>query len=395
MPEADFIALAEKRAAQGFTAVQLVAGLPPEVGPENVNGHSPVGPPWTLDGAINGEYLAFARERIQALNELGLRVIVYGAWGHQIAWLGVDGITAWWRALIDALDDLDVVYCLSGESNLWVDMPNILLPDRTTTDLPVGGARLWLERLPWRLQKAAHTLVKRLRQPRVQRRLQARQQQWSAVLAQVAPQTKRPFLIHTYPGETSDEVVTRPDLLAATTVQTGHSQKRRRDLWRLPLSHAGRERKPFINLEPWYEGILGRFGPADQLFAYWASMLAGASSFCYGAHGIWNAGDGRFLAHWGKQTWAQAAALDTPRLLGLSHRLLRQARAALPRGQVFHEAAAGDLRVIGVRQGEKRIAFYPDVGHKRPTENGRIWLPLAGEFTKELPAAGPIVTISL
>ena len=79
----------------------------------------------------------------------------------------------------------------------------------------------------------------------------------------------------------------------------------------------------FVNLEPWYEGILDRFREPDQLYAYWVSMLAGAVSHCYGAHGVWNAGDGSYLDHWGSQTLEQAMALDTPRLMGLSHQVFR------------------------------------------------------------------------
>lgn len=55
--------------------------------------------------------------------------------------------------------------------------------------------------------------------------------------------------------------------------------------------------KPFINLEPWYEGINNSFFESDQIFAFWTSMLSGASAYCYGSHGIWDVGDGNFLAH--------------------------------------------------------------------------------------------------
>ena len=83
LSEKDFIDLAALRAGQGFSAIQLVVGVPPEVGPENENAKSQVGFPWKLDGHFNQEYLKFAQDRIQYLNDRGFVVIVYGAWGHQ------------------------------------------------------------------------------------------------------------------------------------------------------------------------------------------------------------------------------------------------------------------------------------------------------------------------
>ena len=146
-------------------------------------------------------------------------------------------------------------------------------------------------------------------------RLQNRRRAWSIVLDYVSRNTEKPILIHPLPDETGFEVVENPHLLAANTAQSGHSQSSRPRLLDLPLNHfalkdpAGRG---FINLEPWYEGIQDQFWMNDQLYAYWVSMLAGASSYCYGAHGIWNVGDGNFLNHWGKQTFEQALSLDTP-----------------------------------------------------------------------------------
>jgi hypothetical protein len=78
----DFGDLVALRAAQGFSAIQLVAGVPPQVGPENAR--SPVGFPWTTGGEFSQRYLKFVRENIRYLNDSGFVVIAYGAWGHQI-----------------------------------------------------------------------------------------------------------------------------------------------------------------------------------------------------------------------------------------------------------------------------------------------------------------------
>ncbi len=146
-----------------------------------------------------------------------------------------------------------------------------------------------------------------------------------------------------------------------------------------------------MNLEPWYEGITGRFGPADQLYAYWATMLAGASGYCYGAQGIWNVGDGRFLSHWGGQTFDEALTLDTPRLIGRSHQLWMA--WDMP-SEPFYETRDGRLTVIGRRSANREIRFYPRIEEATGVPEGRFWLPLAGDFTATRPNSGPVVVLT-
>jgi hypothetical protein len=157
----------------------------------------------------------------------------------------------------------------------------------------------------------------------------------------------------------------------------------------LTLLQNDRTSRGFINLEPWYEGIGDQFWAEDQLFSYWVTVLAGAMSYCYGAHGIWNVGDGNFLAHWGKQTFSQALALDTPRLIGLSHEqyLLRN----LQMGATFYEMEGQELRTIGRKAGEEWIQFFPDIARADHVPAGKIWLPLEGVFAATLPPEGQVV----
>ena len=387
LPDDMFASLAKRRVAQGFTAVQLVVGIPPEVGPENENAASSVGFPWRLSGTFNEAYLAFARQRIEQLNQLGLRVIVYGAWGHQIEWLGQAGMIAWWQKLVATLDDLDVIYCLTGESNIWASgEAHHLLPDKSTADFPTSQLREFVGRLPYRLQDWLIRGVGALKRPFQQQKLRQRRQLWSGVLAELSRLTEQPIIVHTLPSEVSDAVVGNPNLLAAITTQTGHSETMRSQLWQRPLAYEG---QPFINLEPWYEGILGGFGPEDQLYAYWVSMLAGCQSYCYGAHGIWNVGDGRFLAQWGTQTVDQALALDTPRLLGLSHQTFFAARQV--NGRIFCEANGDQLITIGQKGPDWLIQYFPDVVQARAIPEGRVWLPLSGIWRETRPQSGQIV----
>jgi hypothetical protein len=388
LSERDFRDLAALRAEQGFSAIQLVVGVPPEVGPENENAKSPVGFPWTLDGDFNQEYIGFARERIQHLNKLGFVVIVYGAWGHQIEWLGKGGMADWWFKVVAALDALDVIYCLCGESNLWVGEAAKLLPDKSTDDLVRSRV---LSALPPRIASSLAEATKRFKKRLYRNEFEKRRDDWSFVLEKISQRTDRPIIVHPTADETGYETVFNPELLAANTAQTGHDTSARNRLWRLPLASLKEDRthRGFINLEPWYEGIKDQFGAADQMFSYWVTMLAGATSYCYGAHGIWNVGDGRFLAHWGKQTFAQARALDTPRLLGLSHE--QHLQRTYPRSGAFYETAGEKLITIGRKAGEQATLFFPDVAEAKHVPSGKIWLPLEGAFANALPHKGQVV----
>lgn len=389
LSEKDFKDLAALRAEQGFSAIQLVVGVPPEVGPENENAKSAVGFPWTLDGHFNQEYLKLARDRIQYLNDLGLIAIVYGAWGHQIEWLGKEKMAEWWLQIVETLDALNVIYCLCGESNLWIGEASKLLPAKSTDDLVTSQVvfPLLQPRIRAPLIKAARRFQNRLRRHQFEKRRNA----WSFVLREISQRTKKPIIVHPTSDETGYETVSNSELLSANTVQTGHDARARNRLWQLPLALLKNDptHRGYINLEPWYEGIRNQFWAKDQMFSYWVTMLAGATSYCYGAHGIWNVGDGKFLAHWGKQTFAQALALDTPRLLGLSHEqyLLR----SNPRGETFYQTAGEELITIGRKAEEKIIQFFPDVARAQHVPGGKIWLPLKGVFTEMLPLAGQVV----
>lgn len=405
-PDDRFAELAHLRAEQGFTAVQLVVGIPPEVGPGNRNAWSAAGPAWFPDGRPNPGYLDRARAKIELLNAAGLTAVVYGCWGHQLAWLGVPGAQRWWSRVVERLDDLDVLYCVSGETNLWVGAEAVLLPDKTTDDLFPAAVRSRLSGpvLARPGVRAARATLRRLRRAYVRNRhagaLRARREGWDAVLAGLAASTDRPLLAHVLPGETSADALDRDDLLAAVTVQTGHDHASRPLLWEWPARVAERfPGRPFINLEPWYEGILDDFGTADQLFAYWVSMLSGATAHCYGAHGMWNAGDGAFLAHWGKQSLDTAAALPTPALLGASHRVLRAAGWPDAGGTTTVDAADGALRSITRTRaaGAGAVTYFPDgsrAGTPPATDGVRYFAPDLGEFVAHGAREGPLVVLT-
>jgi hypothetical protein len=265
--ETVFRNLAYKRKKQGFTAIQLVVGIPPEVGPLHQSASSVVGAPWNLDKTINKVYLAFAAKRITFLNSLGFTVIIYGAWGYQIDWMGEGFMKQWWEEIVKQVDSLDVIYCLTGESDLWLTSPGRLLPDKDTNTLAepaikaVVGTRL--VNIAKKIYKPGSAF---LENESIKRRRKA----WATVLAYLSSITQKPILIHTVPKVSSEDAVENSQLLSAVTTQSSHDYQNRSFLWQFPLSYKNFS-GPVINLEPWYEGIGNKFYLEDQLFALWRS----------------------------------------------------------------------------------------------------------------------------
>lgn len=387
-----FEELAKLRVSQGFTTVQMVVGIPPEVGPENPNASSEVGPAWNLKGEFNYNYLKYSRERVFYLNSLGLSVILYGAWGQQIEWLGEKRMKDWWGEIVKNFDDLNVMYCITGESDILTGEEKKLLPDRSTGELNAVSSIPFLHP---RLIYMGKRLINLINESLNESRRTERRNKWSDVLAHVSLMTDKPLFIHVLSNMTSEEAVNNPKLLDAITVQTGHSETTRRLLWELPLDSVKENpNKPFVNLEPWYEGIIERFKTEDQLYAYWVSMMAGAYAYCYGAHGIWNVGDGRFLAHWGKQTMSEAMKLKTPQLLGESHKFFIGS-GFMDYSQVMIDEKDGELIMI-TRKDEKgnSISYIPDMRLLDEIPEGRVFLPLKGEFSNSSPKSGQAVVVS-
>lgn len=392
LSESAFLELATLRANQGFSAIQLIVGIPPEVGPDNPQGHSDAGPAWTLDGKINKAFLQLAQTRIAQLNNMGLRVIIYGAWGHQIDWTGAAFMQQWWQQLVETLDDLDVIYCLCGEVGLWLGQADQLLPDRSTDDIiQAATARKKPQQRFSLRRKIRDNYHWRIQIPRLHKQ---RIQAWSQVLDHLSSLTSRPILLHVNSGQQARELLPNASLLSANTTQTGHTESSRNHLWSLPLTYL--EKHPddcFINLEPWYEGIRDSFYEEDQLFAYWTSMLAGCCSYCYGAHGVWNVGDGNFMSHWGSQTFRTASHLRGAALVGQSHRFFIN-RWEPGKGRPAIHEQDGKLLSIYRHHNDEQITYIPAAEHMADLPEGEIWLPLQGRTESVKPNTGAVVIIS-
>lgn len=276
----EFKTYVQKRKSQGFNAIQMCVGVPPEVGPKHPNAK--------VD-------LKDTDQKIDYLNKHNMLAIAYGAWGHQIEWFGVEGMKNRWGKIVGVLDNKNVVYCLTGESNIWIGQENVLLPNKSTDNV---------RPMPNILSRILHPI-----------KLEQRKEKWSQVLEYLHGITKKPIIIHVLSGEYSYQAVNNPQYLSAVTIQSSHEQKTKAEL--VNMIQKGLQaypKLPFLDLEPAYQGINhGKFGVEYQRFLYRTILDAGASGYCYGAQGIWNVnkGDG-FLSHWGSQTFEEGLELPLP-----------------------------------------------------------------------------------
>ena len=115
----EFHTLAADRKAKGFTVVQIVAGLYPDMPAFDPRGKNEAGFPWTEDyGQIRPEYFDQADRRLAHLVDQGLVPCVVMAWGYHLPWTGVEKMKKHVRYVMARYGALPVVWCMAGEVNL-------------------------------------------------------------------------------------------------------------------------------------------------------------------------------------------------------------------------------------------------------------------------------------
>ncbi|HUT24213.1 MAG TPA: DUF5060 domain-containing protein, partial [Sumerlaeia bacterium] len=113
----DFQLLVADRVAKGFTVIQIVAGLYPDMPGFDERGANEAGFPWESDYArINPAYFDMADLRIRWLVRSGLVPCIVGGWGYYLPLLGVRKMKQHWRRLIARWAAYPVVWCLAGEA---------------------------------------------------------------------------------------------------------------------------------------------------------------------------------------------------------------------------------------------------------------------------------------
>jgi hypothetical protein len=295
--QSDFETLLEDRVRKGFTAIQLVAGFYPDMPAFDERGDGRHGWPWTPEFAdVNPAWWDDADERVQAIADAGLVPCVVGAWGYHLLWMGTERAKRHWRYLIARWSALPVVWCVAGEA-----------------------------RLPYYPQIGTEE---------GERHTEQLQASWLEVARTIRALDPHGRLITVHPGPadgsfaSSDVFPDGADAYDFSMLQTGHN-----DMHSYPLSletlhrELGQTpRKPLINSEVCYEGIMGASNAHTQRFLFWTNVLGGAAGHTYGAQGIWNWDRGQDVGdtgRWGTCTWEEAYRFPGSQQLGWAAGFLR------------------------------------------------------------------------
>ena len=289
----DFKELTADRKEKGFTLIQIVAGLYPDMLAFDRRGANEAGFPWEEDfGRINPAYFDEADLRIQWLVKCGLVPCIFACWGWYIALMGVERMKKHWRYLIARWGAYPVVWCLAGE-----------------------GLAVYYES----------------GDPEGDREVQRRG--WTAVGQYLRANDPYRRLITIHPSSLRDS---RDQLEDSSCLDFGMLQLSHRGYDHLPaqvriLRDAVnlRPRIPVVNAESNYEGIKGAHHADVQRFGFWSSMLSGAAGFTYGANGMWQInrrgdpfGPSPHGAAWGNTPWEEACQLPGGRQVALGRRIL-------------------------------------------------------------------------
>ncbi len=288
-----FQLLAADRVAKGFTVVQIVAGLYPDMPGFDPRGANEAGFPWEKDYArINPAYFDSADLRIQWLVRSGLMPCVVGCWGYYLPLLGLARMKQHWRNLIARWSAYPVVWCLAGEAA----MPFYL---------------------------SGHPEADKQRQI----------DGWTEIANYVRSIDPMRRLVTIHPTDVGRDQVRDASVLDFDMLQTGHSgydsipntvAKMTDGVARTPVM-------PVLNSEVNYEGFLHGNYDEVQRMAFWSSMLSGAAGHTYGANGIWQVntreqpyGPSPHGNTWGNRPWDEAMALPGSGQLGVGKCILLQ-----------------------------------------------------------------------
>ncbi len=383
----EFQLLAADRKAKGFTVIQLVAGLYPDMPAFDPRGANEAGFPWEEGYArINPAYFDMADLRIRWLVNSGLVPCIVGSWGYLLLWTGLDKMKKHWCYLIARYGAYPVVWCLAGEGG----MPYYLSTDRE------GDKQA---------QIAGWTEIGRY-------------------VRQIDPY-HHPVTIHATANSSSRDQLEDPTVVDFDLLQSSHSGFRV-----LPqiAEHVVRSLRrephmPVVNGEACYEGILEGSREEVQRFLFWSCLLSDAAGYTYGANGIWQVntrekpfGPSPHGMSWGDTPWEDAYRLPGSTQLGIGKRLLERYEwwrfephqewiepcaggenyfgnyaAGIP-GQVRVFYLPGPItrrgsptRIKGLEPGVRYQAFFvnPSDGSERPL--GEVKAEAGGEWPMPLP----------
>jgi hypothetical protein len=289
----DFRALTADRVAKGFTVVQIIAGLYPDMPPFDERGANEAGFPWEPKYArIHPPYFDMADRRVRWLVRAGLVPCIVGCWAYFLPWMGVRKLRRHWRYLVARWGAYPVLWCLAGEAAMPYYLSRHKDRDRALQRRGWTELARYVRRIdPWR----------------------------------------RPLTIH--PSSSGRMEVEEGSVLDFDMLQTGHGGYKSvpNTVAKVTQQYQLDPAMPVVVGETNYEGILHATQDEVQRLTFWSAFLSGAGGFTYGANGIWQVntqaqpfGPSPHGATWGNTPWDVACRLPGSAQLGLARRLLER-----------------------------------------------------------------------
>ncbi|KKT61281.1 MAG: hypothetical protein UW52_C0006G0002 [Candidatus Gottesmanbacteria bacterium GW2011_GWA1_44_24b] len=319
MSESALKVLLHDRAKKGFTVILLVIGAPPEVDPFSVEAGNEGGCAFLQNGGLNTHYFDHADGVIRKILAAGMFPCIVGSWGHHIDRFGVETMKHLWLEITNRWGDLPVIYCVTAEADVFLQGSAL-----HETISSVRWGRLFRFFNALKIVRKLFRTAAGGQSEEIRRLLATRVEKWDEVARYIRQIDKHAHLltVHLHRKLLASELFHHPGWLDIDTIQSGHTKSNAGFM--VEAARRSCKKRPFINLEPWYEGILGNFGPSDQRYAFWACILSGAKGHTYGAHGIWQMAtrSDPFLAHWGISDWQEAIRYEGAKQIGLAKQWL-------------------------------------------------------------------------
>lgn len=293
----DFQVLTADRVQKGFTVIQIVAGLYPDMGAFDRRGVNEAGFPWEQGWArINPRYFDMADVRIHWLVKQELVPCIVGCWGYYIGWLGVERMKKHWRYLVARWGAYPVIWCLAGE---------VLMPFYEDHSRPPE----WHEEYQQKIRTA-----------------------WEEVARYVHAIDPYRHPVTAHPSVSARDSL-GDEVLDFDMLQTGHGDRASlpNTVQQVVRSYHRQPTMPVVEGEVCYEGIGEASRQEVQRLMFWACWLNGAKGFTYGANGIWQVntreepyGPSPHGMAWGDTPWEEAYQLPGSAQVGMAKRLLER-----------------------------------------------------------------------
>ncbi|RAP77911.1 DUF4038 domain-containing protein [Paenibacillus montanisoli] len=332
--------LTQDRVDKGFTVVQLVAGLFPDMDPLDDRGANEAGLAWNDDfTCINPAYFDHADNKIAWLVESGLVPCIVGCWGYYLDYAGKEAITKHWDYLLARYGAYNVVWCVAGEAVM-----------------------------PFYKHEAHYDLEKREKYIKYIRR------EWTEVTRYIKDNDSfaRPVTIH--PTNFGHDMIDEAELLDLDMLQTGHWGYHEYDntVEMIRESVRRQPKLPVINGEVCYEGSGGTNLEDTQRYLFWTCLLNGACGHTYGAMGIWQMNARKQLygasphgLTWGNALWEDAYRYKGSFQVGIGKKIVEKFRwwEFEPHPEWINHPGRNNSRpsAAGI-PGQTRVVFLPCLG---------------------------------